>query len=174
MLPTSSCTTTGHESGSHTRIVNLPDAQNATPSVAHVLPSSSPSRTLPPTPIAEERARIVRLCLRATHDPDAAEDLAQETLLEAWRHWEKPREPDDPQARARWLSAIAANVCRRWAHTSSRELAHITQLTMSGEGQEPAAGIDLLADEGDAVDAALEHAERAHLLDRALGLLPPC
>jgi RNA polymerase sigma-70 factor (ECF subfamily) len=134
---------------------------------------TSPSRTLPPTPIAEERARILYICLRATHDHDAAEDLAQDTLLEAWRHWEKLREPDDEQARARWLAAIATNVCRRWARTSSRECTHTTNLIASVESQEPAAGLDVLSHEGDAVDSALEHAERARLLDRALGLLQP-
>ena len=30
-----------------------------------------------------ERARLVRLCARLTGDPTAAEDLAQETLVEA-------------------------------------------------------------------------------------------
>src|SRR5215831_18401911 len=113
MLPTSSDTTKQHLSGSHARIGSLPGAQAATPSLAHVVPS--PTRTLPQTPVAGERTRILRICLRATHDRDAAEDLAQETLLEAWRHWDKLREPDDLQARTRWLLGIAANVCRRWA-----------------------------------------------------------
>ena len=33
-----------------------------------------------------ERSRLVGLCARITGDVDIAEDLAQETLLEAWRH----------------------------------------------------------------------------------------
>ena len=32
-----------------------------------------------------ERRRLVRLCATISGDRDAAEDLAQETLLEAWR-----------------------------------------------------------------------------------------
>src|SRR5688572_11065712 len=36
--------------------------------------------------ILTDRARIVRLCLRLTGDPHVAEDLAQEALIEAWRH----------------------------------------------------------------------------------------
>jgi RNA polymerase sigma-70 factor (ECF subfamily) len=116
---------------------------------------------------------ILRICLRATRDRDDAEDLAQETLLEAWRHWDKLREPDDPQSRARWLSAIAANVCRRWARSVGRDLAHTTRLTRAGEGVETDDRMDPLADEGDALDTELEHVERARLLDRALGLLPP-
>jgi RNA polymerase sigma factor (sigma-70 family) len=132
-------------------------------------------QALPPTPTDAERALILRICLRATRDRDSAEDLAQETLLEAWRHWRKLREPDDPQARARWLSAIAANVCRRWARRAGRDLARTTRLATSDEGAAPGDGAEPLplADEGDALDTELEHAERAQLLDRALGLLPP-
>src|SRR3712207_7136587 len=45
-------------------------------------------------------------------DPDAAEDLAQETLLEAWRHADKLH---DPTGTVPWLWAIARNVCLRHA-----------------------------------------------------------
>jgi biotin synthase-related radical SAM superfamily protein len=38
------------------------------------------------TTFACERARLVRLCAKFTGDGDVAEDLAQETLFEAWRH----------------------------------------------------------------------------------------
>jgi hypothetical protein len=34
----------------------------------------------------EERAHVVRLCTALTGNSEVAEDLAQETLLEAWRH----------------------------------------------------------------------------------------
>ncbi|HEY1389098.1 MAG TPA: sigma-70 family RNA polymerase sigma factor [Ktedonobacterales bacterium] len=153
-------------SGSCAHIVHLPGKPDTLAVSEQALPS---------TPTDAERALILRICLRATRDRDAAEDLAQETLLEAWRHWWKLREPDDPQARARWLSAIATNVCRRWARRAGRDLARTTRLTAPDEGAEPGAEIEPLplADEGDALDTDLEHAERAQLLDRALGLLPP-
>jgi RNA polymerase sigma-70 factor (ECF subfamily) len=128
---------------------------------------------LPRTPTDVERALILRICLRATRDRDAAEDLTQETLLEAWRHWKKLREPDDPQARARWLSAFAANVCRRWARRAGRDRAHTTHLTMPGEETESGDGMEPHTDADDPLETELEHAERAQLLDRALGLLPP-
>jgi DNA-directed RNA polymerase specialized sigma24 family protein len=66
-----------------------------------------------------ERARLVRLCTRLTGNVDVAEDLAQETLFEAWRHSYKLREPE---GRDRWLSAVARTVCRRWARDQGREL----------------------------------------------------
>jgi DNA-directed RNA polymerase specialized sigma24 family protein len=59
----------------------------------------------------QERLRIVRLCTLLTGDADVAEDMAQETLLEAWRSAEKLR---DPGAWRPWLSGIARNVCLRW------------------------------------------------------------
>src|SRR5689334_990502 len=65
-----------------------------------------------------ERARLVRLCALLTGDRETAEDLAQETLYEAWRHEANLR---DPERRAQWLSGIARNVCRRWLRKKARE-----------------------------------------------------
>ena len=65
-----------------------------------------------------ERRRLVRLCAAITGDHSVAEDLAQETLLEAWRHRDRLREPSGAD---RWLSAIARNVCHRWARRRGRD-----------------------------------------------------
>jgi RNA polymerase sigma-70 factor (ECF subfamily) len=102
-----------------------------------------------------ERRRLVRLCAAVTGDRDAAEDLAQETLLEAWRNAHKLHDPDGAD---RWLSAIARNVCRRWARRRGREL--------------PTAPEEAAADATD-LDADLERAELVELLDSALSLLSP-
>jgi len=67
-------------------------------------------------------ARLVRLCARLTGDAQAAEDLAQDTLVEAWRQRHKLREPAGGDA---WLSAIARNVCLRWTAARRRDRAHI-------------------------------------------------
>jgi RNA polymerase sigma-70 factor (ECF subfamily) len=64
-----------------------------------------------------ERARLVRLCAVLSGDGEAAEDLAQETLLEAWRHRHKVT---DGRGADRWLTAIARNVCLRWGRTRGR------------------------------------------------------
>jgi RNA polymerase sigma-70 factor (ECF subfamily) len=64
-----------------------------------------------------ERARLVRLCAVLSGDGEAAEDLAQETLLEAWRHRHKVT---DERGADRWLAAIARNVCLRWGRTRGR------------------------------------------------------
>ena len=106
----------------------------------------------------EERRRLVRLCAALSGDRDAAEDLAQETLLEAWRNAHKLR---DPSGADRWLAAIARNVCRRWARRRGQESAL-------------ASAIDAEPRASDGLDVAgeLERDELAQLLDRALGLVP--
>jgi RNA polymerase sigma factor (sigma-70 family) len=113
-----------------------------------------------------ERARLVRLCACLTGNSDAAEDLAQETLVEAWRHAHKLH---DPSGRDRWLAAIARNVCRRWLRARGRERARRAYESLDTNAAEP---VDGLADELD-VEVELEQHELAQLLNRALVLLPP-
>jgi RNA polymerase sigma-70 factor (ECF subfamily) len=100
------------------------------------------------------RGRLVRLCAAVSGDGQAAEDLAQETLLEAWRNRHKLH---DPAGADRWLAAIARNVCRRWARGHGRDI--------PAAAPEPADAVD--------VEAELERAELVELLDNALALLPP-
>lgn len=107
---------------------------------------------------AERRRRLVRLCAAISGSRDAAEDLAQETLLEAWRHAHKLREPAGAD---HWLAAIARNVCLRWARRQGRQLAVVS----------PADAGVAIADDFD-VEVELERAELAELLDRALAHLP--
>ncbi len=102
-----------------------------------------------------ERRRLVRLCAAVTGDRDAAEDLAQETLLEAWRNAHKLH---DPAGASPWLSAIARNVCRRWARRRRRELPTVPEDAAAGTTD---------------LDADLERAELLELLDGALSLLSP-
>jgi RNA polymerase sigma factor (sigma-70 family) len=99
---------------------------------------------------------------------EAAEDLAQETLYEAWRHLHKLH---DPEGRAQWLSAIARNVCLRWARQRGQEGARFAPLDTEADRVTPRLGEDL-ADDVD-LERDLERAEFITLLDRALALLPP-
>jgi RNA polymerase sigma factor (sigma-70 family) len=110
-----------------------------------------------------ERRRVTRLCARLSGDPAAAEDLAQETMLEAWRIRDRLV---DPTGSGPWLDAIARNICRRWR--SRRGRVRWQELSSDRPDDDLAAACgshDELAD-------LLEKEELADLLGRALGLLP--
>ena len=111
----------------------------------------------------QERRRLVRLCALLTGDPAAADDLAQETLLQAWRIRDRLTDPSGQRA---WLDAIARNVCHRWRVRTARLRAH--ELGSDRPDEEPGA-----PDAGrDELGEWLEQEELAELVDRALGLLP--
>lgn len=128
--------------------------------------------------LAAERTRLVRLCARLTGDASAAEDLAQQTLLEAWRLRERLTALSDDAGRARWHNAIARNICLRWLRGSGRERAHLTlppghtAPRAAPRTNAPNDLDDALAGDAD-VELELERDELADLLDRALALLPP-
>lgn len=113
-------------------------------------PSADAWRDLP-------RERLVRLCARLSGDPAAAEDLAQETLLEAWRHSDRLT---DLAGRDRWLAAIARNVALR----HRRRLGRDARLEPLDADTSCEAAVDL--------EDELERAELIALLERALALLP--
>jgi RNA polymerase sigma factor (sigma-70 family) len=112
--------------------------------------------------LTNERPHIVRFCTYLVRDSSVAEDLAQETLLIAWRLWPTMSNPAGITA---WLFGIARNVCHRWQRSQARESNRISQL--DGEHEE------ILFAHDEDFTLELEHHELAALLDRALGLLPP-
>jgi RNA polymerase sigma factor (sigma-70 family) len=106
-----------------------------------------------------ERDRLIRFCLRYTGNRQAAEDLVQETFLEAWRHRNKLV---DPAGVAPWLTAFARNVCLRWRRQQRRVGPFYQELT---------ARIDEVADNVD-IEQELEWAETAVFVWTALDHLP--
>jgi RNA polymerase sigma-70 factor (ECF subfamily) len=122
-----------------------------------------------PLRVAAERARLVRYCAKVTGSADAAEELAQEALLIAWQSRERVADWHEWE---RWVIGIARNVSLRWRRRTARRAALLA----------PALGApadlpddDLLASRAPAAAdpyEELERAERAALLDRALGALP--
>lgn len=110
--------------------------------------------------LAAERPRLLRLCTYLTGDSEIADDLVQETAIEAWRNSDKVYDWDGAAA---WLSAIARNVCLRWARQRGRQLSRFTSLM-----------VETAADDFDIdVEIELERDELAQLLDQAMALLPP-
>jgi RNA polymerase sigma factor (sigma-70 family) len=60
--------------------------------------------------LEEARPRLLRLARLNGISADLAEDMVQDTCLEAWRHLEQLREPERFTS---WLDGICRNVCRR-------------------------------------------------------------
>jgi RNA polymerase sigma-70 factor (ECF subfamily) len=106
-----------------------------------------------------ERRRMVRLCATLSGDPAAADDLAQETLLQAWRIRDRLT---DPSGSGPWLDAVARNVCRRWRVGAARSAGR-EELTRAVP-ETPAYVED--------VTSWLEREECLELLERALARLP--
>jgi RNA polymerase sigma-70 factor (sigma-E family) len=63
-------------------------------------------------------AELSRLAYLLSGEPDAADDLAADALLEVWRHWDRVCAADSPAAYAR---GVLANLCRNRARRLGRE-----------------------------------------------------
>lgn len=142
-------------------------------------PSRASSLSMLQEVLAHERASLVRFCAHLTGAPSVAEDLAQETLLEAWRNVHKfssPPQQDHGELQAhlhKWLFAIAHNVCLRWGRVHRHDLAHVIPFAQyTSDSREQERFEETLADPFD-VEIELERDELARLLDQALALLPP-
>ncbi|GHO62013.1 hypothetical protein KSC_009050 [Ktedonobacter sp. SOSP1-52] len=128
--------------------------------------------------LTSERAWLVRKCAMIIRNADAAEDLAQETLLEAWRNQQKLYDlgSEQQEQRRRWLAAIARNVCLRWLREDHHERAHrlmrpsnITVNPGTMNSQEEEWSVDLApAPDKYGVEMELERAELSALLGEAL------
>jgi RNA polymerase sigma factor (sigma-70 family) len=114
--------------------------------------------------LSEERPRLIRLCAWLTGNTEAAEDLAQEALLAAWKSKAQLTSVDKLRP---WISAIARNVCLNWSRHHYREQAHSVISIDSGE----ASFEDEVPDDIN-LELELDRYELANLLDRALALLP--
>ncbi len=116
---------------------------------------------------SEEWICLVQFCTHTARNRDIAEDLAQETLLEAWKHKDSLR---NKQRRGAWIFGIARNVCLRWLRKQRRDMSYLLQVSSEQETVPP--GLEeVLADDFD-VEHVLERKELIELLDRALALLP--
>lgn len=118
--------------------------------------------------LGDERERLIRLCARLTGNAAVAEDLAQDTLVEAWRLRARLY---DPTGYAPWLFAVARNVCLRWSRRQAIDLSRRVGIRDDETFDAPLAARS--PQNGGDVEIALERSELADLLDRALALLPP-
>ena len=142
----------------------------ATENTTHPAPDAA---ALLEAAMAAARPRLLRLArLRGVPD-DLAEDIVQETLLEAWRCLDRLY---DPTGADRWLDEICRNVCRRYAraHATEQRHSYLPPTRDDGDGSDPTGALlDTIpdADDADPIEE-LTRQDMALLLDRALGLLP--
>ncbi|HEX5439442.1 MAG TPA: sigma-70 family RNA polymerase sigma factor, partial [Ktedonobacterales bacterium] len=123
--------------------------------------------------IVAARPRLLRLAHLRGVPPDTAEDVVQETLLEAWRCLDRLY---DPTGIDRWLDEICRNVCRRYARKQAAEQRNLALTASSDDGEQRVSEmttLDNIADSeaSDPIEA-LNRQDMALLLDQALGLLP--
>lgn len=112
--------------------------------------------------LEQERPYLVRLCSSWLGDPVAAEDVVQETMLEAWYKIDNLR---DPQAFRSWLSGIARNMSLRRLRQQGRDLSILQASPQPGDI------LSTLPSDFD-FEVELDRADLARLLEQALTLLP--
>ena len=95
--------------------------------------------------------RVYQFALRLTQDRHAAEGLAQETFLRAWRRRESLREPDATRV---WLFRIAANLWRDHLRRGRSPVARAGSL--DAEASSPAPTPEHLIAEQETLQCVLE------------------
>ena len=117
--------------------------------------------------LEQARPRLLRYAQKYSLLFENAEDIVQETLLEAWRHLEDLRAPEHLES---WLMGICHNVCLRWNH---RYLARESKIMQT----DTISDLVPLTTRGTQIDfdptEDLERRDLAVFLDRALKHLAP-
>lgn len=115
---------------------------------------------------AAARPRLARLSRLHGVSADQSEDIAQETLLTAWRSLDQLRDASRFDA---WLDGICRNLCRRAARQSASERARLAPPSTAG-GAAELDDAQIAAAAGDPLDE-LSRRELVALVDSALGHL---
>ncbi|HLX58447.1 MAG TPA: RNA polymerase sigma factor, partial [Ktedonobacteraceae bacterium] len=122
------------------------------------------------------RLRLAQIARARGVDSNAIDDIAQETLLEAWSHLDRLTAPAGFQA---WIDEICRNVCRRYSRRLQENLLRYTPISRSYQDNESSSGEDDVSPLTNILDPntpdpleVLARQELVLLLDRALDLLP--
>ncbi|MCB9378613.1 MAG: sigma-70 family RNA polymerase sigma factor [Holophagales bacterium] len=119
-----------------------------------------------PRLVDQEGARLLAFARRYCGDGSEAEDLVQETFVQAFRAWDQLQ---DPSAARSWLYAIARRACQRMHRRRSGEPKDLE--TLEELMPRPASTVPDLAGDG-GPHAARLRSEARELVERALAELP--
>ena len=123
--------------------------------------------------LAAARPRLLRLAQQQGVTLDAADDVVQDTFIEAWRHLDSLRTPSRFDA---WLNGICRNVSLRWNRTHNTTRQRQESLSAFSKSEQDDFSTDRELDIPDLllVDPTeeLSNQDLATLLDRAMGYLP--
>lgn len=118
--------------------------------------------------IRENMERVYRMGLGFCGNHADAQDLVQETMLRAYRNWDKFEERADPRT---WLYRIASRVCIRMRRRRAGQPAHIESLDQNPAfAEKMMVDLDALARQG---EMAHEESPALHQLQDAITKLPP-
>jgi RNA polymerase sigma-70 factor (ECF subfamily) len=115
---------------------------------------------------ALNRRRVFSLCLRMTDDWSKAEELTQDTFLQAYRKLETFR---GDSAFSTWLHRIAVNVVLMYLRHNRARLYEVPFEVNSSENEESLAPRDYFGRNDTNLDGSIDRV----VLQRAIRLLPP-
>lgn len=78
----------------------------------------------------EARPRLLRFASSYGVDPDTADDVVQETLVEAWLHLARFRVTESFDA---WLLGICRNMCLRWRRQQRTTSSHLKSIQQNND-----------------------------------------
>ena len=136
-------------------------------SLAELDGSELPEEALPVL-IEAQSGRLYSLGLRFCGNPEEAEDMVQETFLQAYRNWNQFQGRSNP---ATWLYVIASHVCHRFHRKRAGEpnrLESLEELLPFGEER-----IAVVPDEDDGPLAERIREEGRQEIEAAIAKLPP-
>lgn len=121
--------------------------------------------------MATARPRLLQQVRRHGIAPDVAEDIVQETLLEAWRSIGHLRQPEYFDG---WLRGICRNVFLRWIRDTGKALSSTSISLLEWQSDRGERPIDLTDPEAGDLFDGIDRQDVAALIDRAMHHLPAC
>jgi RNA polymerase sigma-70 factor (ECF subfamily) len=136
------------------------------PATSTVSPTDPADEAIPRL-LEEHGGKMLSLAKRMCGNPHQAEDLLQETFLQAYRKWDQFEGRSDPGT---WLYTIAARLCYRLNRKRAGEPRHIAslqELLPFKEGPVP----DVPGDDEGPLLGQLRRESRSHI-EEAIAMLP--